>query len=196
MVARVGEEFSRQCPGCGSDIRLIAFITEPRLIRKILIRLTRDARACIRLGAAHARRRTLATALQACARSMLPPLRHPGCASEATPASGHGQPLAASSLSTGFQPVCLSGSHGARGIIGCMCDSGRRSSRIGGTRRSRCDVCPAAVAPQRLSGELTRPAGAEHVAGRLRWPSNARGSRVTRISHAGRQAAGLGDIPR
>ena len=43
-------------------------------------------------------------------------------------------------------------------------------------------MCPAAVAPERLSRELTRPAGFEHVAGRLRWPSNARGSRVTRIT--------------
>ena len=52
--------------------------------------------------------------------------------------------------------------------FGLACDSGRGSSRIGGTRRSRCDVCPAAVALKRLSRELTRPAGAEHVAGRLR----------------------------
>ena len=28
-----------QCPGCGGDIRLIAFITDPRLIRKILTHL-------------------------------------------------------------------------------------------------------------------------------------------------------------
>ena len=55
-----------------------------------------------------------------------------------------------------------------------MCDSGRGSNRIGGTRRSRCDLCPAEVAPERSSRELTRPAGAEHVAGRLRWPSNAK----------------------
>ena len=34
------------------------------------------------LGAAHARRRTLATPLQGFARSMFPPLRHPGCAEE------------------------------------------------------------------------------------------------------------------
>ena len=47
-------------------------------------------------------------------------------------------------------------------------DSGRGSSPIGGTRRSRCDLCLAAVAPKRLSRELTSPAGAEHVSGRLR----------------------------
>jgi hypothetical protein len=29
MMARVGEEFPLQCPNCGGDIRLIAFITEP-----------------------------------------------------------------------------------------------------------------------------------------------------------------------
>jgi len=35
-MARVGEEFPLECPGCGGDIRLIAFITEPGPIRKIL----------------------------------------------------------------------------------------------------------------------------------------------------------------
>ena len=34
--ARVGEEFSLQCPNCGGDIRLIAFITEPGSIPSIL----------------------------------------------------------------------------------------------------------------------------------------------------------------
>ena len=33
LMARVGEEFPMQCPGCGGDIRLIAFITEPGPIR-------------------------------------------------------------------------------------------------------------------------------------------------------------------
>ena len=28
LMARVGEEFPLECPGCGGDIRLIAFITE------------------------------------------------------------------------------------------------------------------------------------------------------------------------
>ena len=100
----------------------------------------------------------------------------------ATPAPGHGQPLAASSRSTGFQPVCLPGSHWARGIIACMCDSGRGSSRIGGTRRSRCDLCNAAVAPKRLSRELTSPAGAEHASGRLRCLDDTTESSVNRIS--------------
>ena len=35
-MARVGQEFPLQCPACGGDIRLIAFITEPGPIRKIL----------------------------------------------------------------------------------------------------------------------------------------------------------------
>jgi hypothetical protein len=38
-MAQVGEEFPLQCPGCGGDIRLIAFITEPGPIRKILTHL-------------------------------------------------------------------------------------------------------------------------------------------------------------
>jgi hypothetical protein len=36
LMARVGEEFPLWCPGCGGDIRLVAFITEPGPIRKIL----------------------------------------------------------------------------------------------------------------------------------------------------------------
>ena len=39
-MARVGEEFPLECPNCGGDIRLIAFITEPGPIRKILTYLT------------------------------------------------------------------------------------------------------------------------------------------------------------
>ena len=39
LLARVGEEFPFACPGCGGDIRLIAFITEPGPIRKILTHL-------------------------------------------------------------------------------------------------------------------------------------------------------------
>ena len=38
-MARVGEEFPLECPGCGGDIRLIAFITDPGPIRKILTHL-------------------------------------------------------------------------------------------------------------------------------------------------------------
>jgi hypothetical protein len=38
-MARVGEEFPLECPACGGDIRLIAFITEPGPIRKILTHL-------------------------------------------------------------------------------------------------------------------------------------------------------------
>jgi hypothetical protein len=36
LMARLGEEFPLECPVCGGDIRLIAFITEPGPIRKIL----------------------------------------------------------------------------------------------------------------------------------------------------------------
>jgi hypothetical protein len=39
LMARVGEEFPFACPGCGGDIRLIAFITAPGPIRKILTHL-------------------------------------------------------------------------------------------------------------------------------------------------------------
>ena len=39
LLARVGEEFPLECPNCGGDIRLIAFITEPGPIRKILSHL-------------------------------------------------------------------------------------------------------------------------------------------------------------
>ena len=39
LLARVGEEFPLECPACGGDIRLIAFITEPEPIRKILTHL-------------------------------------------------------------------------------------------------------------------------------------------------------------
>jgi len=39
LMARVGEEFPLACPTCGGDIRLIAFITEPGPIRKILAHL-------------------------------------------------------------------------------------------------------------------------------------------------------------
>ena len=38
-MARAGEEFPLQCPGRGGDIRLIAFVTEPGPIRKILTHL-------------------------------------------------------------------------------------------------------------------------------------------------------------
>jgi hypothetical protein len=38
-MARVGEEFPLECTNCGGDIRLIAFITEPGPIRKILTHL-------------------------------------------------------------------------------------------------------------------------------------------------------------
>jgi hypothetical protein len=38
-MARVGEGFPLECPACGGDIRLIAFITEPEPIQKILTHL-------------------------------------------------------------------------------------------------------------------------------------------------------------
>jgi hypothetical protein len=39
LMARVGDEFPLECPACVGDIRLIAFITEPGPIRKILTHL-------------------------------------------------------------------------------------------------------------------------------------------------------------
>ena len=39
LMARAGEEFPLECPNCGGDVRLIAFITEPGPIRKILTQL-------------------------------------------------------------------------------------------------------------------------------------------------------------
>ena len=39
LLARIGEHFPLECPNCGGDIRLIAFITEPGPIRKILTHL-------------------------------------------------------------------------------------------------------------------------------------------------------------
>jgi hypothetical protein len=66
-----------------------------------------------RFGAAHApspdvrygsglpmpRRRTFATAILACAHSMLTALRHPACAGQQRRLSGHGQPLTDSAFS-------------------------------------------------------------------------------------------------
>ena len=39
LMAGVGEEFPLACPKCGGDIWLIAFITEPGPLRKILTHL-------------------------------------------------------------------------------------------------------------------------------------------------------------
>ncbi len=39
LLARIGEHFPLEGPACGGDIRLIAFITEPTPIRKILTHL-------------------------------------------------------------------------------------------------------------------------------------------------------------
>ena len=39
LLARAGDEFPMQLPGCGGDFRLIAFITEPGPIRNILTHL-------------------------------------------------------------------------------------------------------------------------------------------------------------
>jgi len=35
-MAKIAEDFPLACPACGGDIRLIAFITDPALMRKIL----------------------------------------------------------------------------------------------------------------------------------------------------------------
>ena len=39
LIARIAEDFPLACPACGGDIRLIAFITDPAPIRKILLHL-------------------------------------------------------------------------------------------------------------------------------------------------------------
>jgi hypothetical protein len=39
LIARIAEDFPLVCPACGGDIRLIAFITDPAPIRKILVHL-------------------------------------------------------------------------------------------------------------------------------------------------------------
>ena len=39
LLARIGEHFPLECPACGGDIRLIAFVTEPGPIRTILMHL-------------------------------------------------------------------------------------------------------------------------------------------------------------
>ena len=36
LIARIAEDFPLACPACGGDIRLVAFITDPAPIRKIL----------------------------------------------------------------------------------------------------------------------------------------------------------------
>jgi hypothetical protein len=38
-MAKIAEDFPLACPGCGGDIRLIASITDPAPIRKILLHL-------------------------------------------------------------------------------------------------------------------------------------------------------------
>jgi len=66
LMARVGEEFPLECPACGGDIRLIAFITEPGPIRQILThvllhtewRAARTAASVARPLAAHRLGRT------------------------------------------------------------------------------------------------------------------------------------------
>ena len=39
LIARIAEDFPLACPGCGGDIRLITFLTDPAPIRKILTHL-------------------------------------------------------------------------------------------------------------------------------------------------------------
>ena len=71
-MARVGEEFPLECPHCGGDIRLIAFITEPGPIRKILTHLAEPlepppispARGPPPTGASSSRSMTIATSFR------------------------------------------------------------------------------------------------------------------------------------
>jgi hypothetical protein len=124
----------------------------------------------IGLGAAHARRRTFTSALQAFALSMLTSLRHPWLRSSTTPAPGHGQPLAAS-RSTGFQPVCLPGSPWDR-LSFWKREQRTHTPQVGRrphSRRRRACLRPAAV-PRRQATITCEPYGAS--AGRM--PADAR----------------------
>jgi hypothetical protein len=38
-MAKIAQDFPLACPGCGGDVRLIAFITDPATMRKILLHL-------------------------------------------------------------------------------------------------------------------------------------------------------------
>jgi hypothetical protein len=41
-MSKIAEDFPLACPGCGGDIRLIAFITDPAPMRKFLLYLYRS----------------------------------------------------------------------------------------------------------------------------------------------------------
>jgi len=102
-------------------------------------------------------RRTFAPGILPFTHSKETSLRHPGFARFPTPLDWHGQPLATSlayDSMKGEQPD-------------------RRHAQKPVRLVHRWSV------PKRSSRELTSPAGAEHVAGRLRCPYAARGSRVT-----------------
>jgi len=45
-MARVGEEFPLECPNCGGDIRLTAFIAKPKPFHKILTHLGEPLVTC------------------------------------------------------------------------------------------------------------------------------------------------------
>jgi hypothetical protein len=123
------------------------------------------------------------------ARSMLTSLRHPWLrppirlwriGARATPAPGHGQPLAAL-CSTGWQPVCLHGSPSARCIITrTRFENGEQPDR--GHAQKSGDMCGRRVPIFGRSSELVHAAGFEHVTGRLRWGDDTRGSHVTRLN--------------
>ena len=91
-------------PGCTRQQRRLSGTGSPSLHRSLVAQVFNLCAAP--LGAAHAHRRTLTTAFQAFARSMLPSLRHRGFVRPATPALGHGQPLAASSVVAQVVNLC------------------------------------------------------------------------------------------
>jgi hypothetical protein len=67
LISRVGEEFPLECPNCGGDIRLIAFITEPGPIRRILTpELLHTEWRTARAAAARTRPRTAIRLGRAC----------------------------------------------------------------------------------------------------------------------------------
>ncbi len=95
-----GQPLAESRPPCADTSRPAVRPRAPRA-RTLNLPTGRTAAGSLRrLGAAHARRRTLAPDILSSARSMLLSLRHPGSARPATPAPGHGQPLAE------FRPSC------------------------------------------------------------------------------------------
>ena len=96
-------------------------------------------------------RRTLAPALQASARSMLPSLRHPACARPATPLDWHGQPRAVKRLTR-------SGTDSSRQTPRATPRTNTAARRCGRRQRPKAGVPPSprgpGMAPRALKSEF------------------------------------------